>query len=106
MWPFPKRFKDVDLPKLKEMLVDKQLPDIVCANYFGVTLGVIKYAKKKLVEKGLVEKKRKFVRTLTRADAEEIRRLRAEGERPRNLASKFGVSKCHITNVCKGRVWK
>lgn len=42
---------------------------------------------------------------ITAAIAAEIRRLRAGGARPRDLAVQFGIASCSVSNICAGRVW-
>ncbi len=43
---------------------------------------------------------------LTEADVKEIRRLRAEGGRPVDLAKQFGVASQTICNIAARRIWK
>lgn len=42
---------------------------------------------------------------LTQADADQIRRLRAEGRSGKDVAAAFGISVQQVCNVFKGRCW-
>ena len=42
---------------------------------------------------------------LTESDVRAIRAARAAGDRPRDLAERYGVRQCTISNICAGRTW-
>jgi HNH endonuclease len=43
---------------------------------------------------------------LTPERVRELRRRRAAGERPINLASEFGISPVTVAGICNGRTWR